>query len=328
MNKFIVCTTINPPTDALRKFAQMEDWELVLVLDKKTPVDAYSFDMVFADSILLHPHELECIYPELSRMLGWNNVDIRNLGFLWAYQNGADIVAMVDDDNVPWDNWGQEIYIGKKLGEDVLVADFIKHFLCENTAVFDPLSVFRYPNGFYPHRGYPIHLIPRRYNHSRQFEPGPLQFDIQANLWNVEMDYDAMFKLMEYGAPVATRCYRRDWYTSYQSSPFNMQNTLITRRALKYCPSIPYTGRMCDIWGAYYCQAMGYKVLYGPPTVDHVQPERSRLSLIKDMEEEMLGYRHSHIVEDMAEVGPDRVLRSILPNISYEFVKAYEESFK
>jgi len=39
MSKVIVTTTINAPTEALRKFAAMPDWELVVVGDKKTPTD-------------------------------------------------------------------------------------------------------------------------------------------------------------------------------------------------------------------------------------------------------------------------------------------------
>ena len=39
MTKVIVTTTINPPTEALRKFGAMPDWELVVIGDKKTPSD-------------------------------------------------------------------------------------------------------------------------------------------------------------------------------------------------------------------------------------------------------------------------------------------------
>ena len=35
--KFIVCTTINKPTLAVKKFDKMKDWKLIIVGDKKTP---------------------------------------------------------------------------------------------------------------------------------------------------------------------------------------------------------------------------------------------------------------------------------------------------
>ncbi len=41
MKKFIVTTTIQPPTEATHKFAQMKDWKLVVVGDRKTPSSEY-----------------------------------------------------------------------------------------------------------------------------------------------------------------------------------------------------------------------------------------------------------------------------------------------
>jgi hypothetical protein len=37
LKKFIVCTSINKPTLAIKKFDSMKDWKLVIVGDKKTP---------------------------------------------------------------------------------------------------------------------------------------------------------------------------------------------------------------------------------------------------------------------------------------------------
>ncbi len=326
MNKYIVCTTINPPTEALYKFAKMDDWKLVIVCDKKTPSEAYMTDNAFRNSIILTPTQMTGMYPELSRMLGWNNVDIRNLGFLYAYENGADVVAMMDDDNIPLPGWGLDKNI--HIGTERTPAPNVKHYLCKpGVFVFDPLSVYRKEDGMHWHRGYPIHLVPKRFEHEVAFETGMSVFDIQANLWNVELDFDAVCKMQDLDRPKPHRFVREHWYTSYQPSPFNMQNTMVSRRALKHCPSIPFTGRMCDIWGAYYCQAFGYRVLYGPPTVDHVQADRSWKSLCKDMEEEVLGYEHTRLAENMFEVGPREALRDVLPARSFEFVCAYEEAF-
>ena len=37
MNKFIVTTSINKPTKAIRIFDSLKDWKLIVVGDKKTP---------------------------------------------------------------------------------------------------------------------------------------------------------------------------------------------------------------------------------------------------------------------------------------------------
>ena len=39
MDKFIVITSIFPPTEAIEKFAKLKDWKVVLVGDIKTPSD-------------------------------------------------------------------------------------------------------------------------------------------------------------------------------------------------------------------------------------------------------------------------------------------------
>ena len=39
--KFVVITTINPKTEAIKKFEELKDWELIIVADKKTPARSY-----------------------------------------------------------------------------------------------------------------------------------------------------------------------------------------------------------------------------------------------------------------------------------------------
>ena len=38
-NKYIITTTINNPTEAIHKFDNMSDWKLIVVGDKKTPLN-------------------------------------------------------------------------------------------------------------------------------------------------------------------------------------------------------------------------------------------------------------------------------------------------
>ena len=105
MKKIIVTTTINSPTIATKKFANMKNWQLVVVGDKKTPHKEYEK----LDCIYLHPDHQEKKYPELSLALGWNTIQRRNIGFIEAYKLGADVMATVDDDNIPYENWGKNL---------------------------------------------------------------------------------------------------------------------------------------------------------------------------------------------------------------------------
>ena len=94
MKKVIVTTTINNPTKAIDLFESMEDWELVVIGDKKTP-NNYKL----RNGLYIPPEEQEAYDKPLSDAIGWNCIQRRNFGLLWAHDMKADIVAVVDDDN-------------------------------------------------------------------------------------------------------------------------------------------------------------------------------------------------------------------------------------
>ena len=58
MKKFIATTTIYEPSIAIRKYAAMNDWTLVIAGDLKTPHDKYS-DIC---AIYLTPEEQQSTY--------------------------------------------------------------------------------------------------------------------------------------------------------------------------------------------------------------------------------------------------------------------------
>jgi hypothetical protein len=150
MIKFIVTTTINSPTIATHKFieiAKHDGWKFIVVGDTKTPHEEYEK----LDCIYLDPDKQAEMYPELSEAIGWKTIQRRNIGFVYAYEHGADVVATVDDDNIPYDNWGTDLYVGKEVEVDYYLPEL---------PVFDPLSVTNYPNLW--HRGYPIDYLQKR----------------------------------------------------------------------------------------------------------------------------------------------------------------------
>lgn len=102
MKKYIVTTTINPPTEATLKFLSKKDWTLIVVGDLKTPHNLYKK----LNCIYLHPDEQEKKYRKLSDIIGWKTIQRRNIGFVEAFRLGADVIATVDDDNIPYENWG------------------------------------------------------------------------------------------------------------------------------------------------------------------------------------------------------------------------------
>lgn len=280
MTNVIVTTTINAPTTAIRLFDEMPGWHLVVVGDRKTPPD-YHLD----NGTYVGPDEQERIDKELSDLIGWNCIQRRNFGFLIAHEMGAEMVAVVDDDNVPLEGWGIDVMAGRPVE--------VNHYTTSLPA-FDPIGATNYPHLW--HRGYPLQLLPRRdYSEcSRQL----VTPDVQADFWNGDPDIDAICRMQF--APDCSFDDEMFPLSSNAITPFDSQNTFLTSSWLEHYFLFPGVGRMDDIWAAYYLQGKGASVVFGKASV--VQ-ERNPHDPVTDMKLEYAGYEHN--LEIVAEVAED-----------------------
>ena len=295
----IVCTTINPPTQAIERFDNLAGWELIVVGDQKTPTN-YNLK----NGIYLSPEDQTKISSDLSDLIGWNCIQRRNFGLLHAFNSGAEIICTVDDDNIPLDNWGTELLVNEKLT--------LKEY--QNGAVaFDPIGSTNHRNLW--HRGFPLELIPdRNYDEFSMVELVP---DIQADFWNGDPDIDAICRLEHKpDCHFDESCFP---FTSSALSPFNSQNTFISRKVARDYFLYPHIGRMDDIWAAYYVLAKGNRVVYNKPTV---YQDRNEHNLIEDMKKEYLGYENNlSLVKDLT-VDPERII-NYLPTRAIEAWRLY-----
>jgi len=276
MKKFIITTTINEPTEAILKFDEMSDWNLIVIGDKKTP-KGYSLKR----GIYLSPQDQELFHKDLSDAIGWNCIQRRNFGLLKAYELGADLVATIDDDNIPYKNWGENILIGQEIN--------LNFYETEELA-FDPIYVTNYPHLW--HRGFPLQLLPKRkvIKNKKTIVP-----DVQADFWNGDPDIDAICR-MEH-SPECKFDESVFPFSSNKLSPFNSQNTFLNRDVLKNYFLFPHVGRMDDIWASYYIESLNYKAVYNKPTV---YQDRNIHDLIKDMKNEYLGYENNlNLIKDL-----------------------------
>jgi len=278
VRKFIVTTTIQPPTEATLKFSKMLNWQMIIVGDLKTPHEAYEN----GSWIYLHPDYQKEQYPELSDAIGWNCIMRRNIGFVEAYKRGAEVVATIDDDNMPYDGWGENLLIGKTLEVD--------HYE-DNIGVFDPLSVTKYPELW--HRGYPIQYIKDR--NPKYLGKKTTKVQIQADLWDGDPDIDATYRLIY--SPLV-KFDSTEPYTSEQITPFDSQNTFLSRQLIPSYMVLPHVGRMDDIWGGYVVQHLcGVRPVFCKPSV---YQDRNEQSLIVNLEREIFGYKHTKsMLEDI-----------------------------
>jgi hypothetical protein len=277
---------------------------LVVIGDKKTPVD-YKLQR----GKYYSPEEQEKKYKKLSDALGWNCVQRRNIGFLVAHEMGADVVSVVDDDNIPNDKWGKNLLLGKTCEVNYYTTDL---------PAFDPVGATEYKNLW--HRGYPLQLLHKRnYAQKEKKVVGP--FAAQADFWNGDPDIDAVCR-MEH-RPNCSFSDASFPIASNKPSPFNSQNTFVLGSTLKDYFMFPFVGRMDDIWGAYYYQAVGHRVVYGSASVTQ---ERNVHDFTKDMKLEFLGYeKNLELVNALAE-NPELIFGFIPPN-SVEAFKVYQSYF-
>lgn len=299
MKKYIVTTTIQSPTEATLKFSNKEDWTLVVVGDLKTPHNEYKK----INCVYLSPEDQQKLYPSLSDSIGWNSIQRRNIGFVYAYQNGAEIIATVDDDNIPYETWGKNLLVESEVEVDVYKSESL---------IFDPLSVTEH--NWLWHRGFPIEDITIK-NKVELVGRKKVFVDVQADLWDGDPDIDAINRLTK--KPIV-KFNNINPYTSQNKVVFNSQNTFLSRRVIKDYMVFPNVGRMDDIWGAYYLQKVNKNtcVVFSKPSV---YQERNKQDLITNLEKEIIGYRNTK----------NYILGNYdLPEKTINFIKEYKKAFR
>jgi len=301
--KIIVTTTINPPTEAIRRFDAMKDWKLVVIGDKKTP--PYKLER----GIYVTPEEQEKYDPALSEAIGWNCIQRRNLGLLWAHDMKADVVAVVDDDNIPQIGWGENLAVGREVEVNYYETDL---------PAFDPVGATNHKEIW--HRGFPLQLLPKRdYTRKSKRKIVP---DVQADFWDGDPDIDAICR-MEHRPeckfdPV---CFP---IAANKMGPFNSQNTFVAGKWLKDYFLFPHTGRMDDIWASYYLQGLGAKVVWAKASV---YQDRNIHNPIRDMKAEYMGYENNlELVQNVAK-DAESILQ-YLPGRSAEAFRLFRKHFK
>ena len=301
-SKVIVTTTIHAPTEALKKFANIDGWHLVVTGDLKTP-EPYQID----GATYLSPSDQEKLAPRLSDLIGWNCMQRRNFGFIWAAKQGASLIATVDDDNIPYDFWGSETLVNKELETDVFESP---------VPAFDPIGATEYRSLW--HRGFPIQWLAKR-DYSRRTRKRVI-IDVDAGFWNGDPDIDAICR-MEHG-PQVTFAENSFPIVSRAYAPFNSQNTILSSRAFPAYFLFPKIGRMDDIWGAFWLQSKGFNVAFSKPSVFQARNEHD---LTNDFEAEILGYTKSPaLLTALQQEGPESIWR-FLPDGSRTIYEAYRE---
>jgi hypothetical protein len=305
----LVTTTIYVPkcltayVENVERHGHADRLSVIVVGDRKTPAETAEYlrelSRQTAAKITYMDVEMQKKmlrrWPALDVVLRYNCIQRRNVGYLQAALDGAEVIIAADDDNFVTDEdyLSPHMRVGKPLKVPVVSHASGWWNVCQRL-LCDP------PRRFY-HRGYPK---------SRQdFGPNVPQIEtaqvkpvVNAGLWLRNPDVDATANIEEPirvvdMAPIAGD--RTCALAPGTWCPFNSQNTafdIATLPAMYLVVMLDYmrgyrVGRLDDIWMSYFIRAiadqLGDVVLYGPPLVaQHRNPH----NYVRDMAEELGGY--------------------------------------
>lgn len=290
--KALITTTINVPT-VLRDYrAGMNDDDVIIVAgDLKSPHTQIR-DLLASlpgDNRYLSPDDQLNKY-EVSRQIGWNCIQRRNIALLEAIRSGAETITTIDDDNIPFPSYFSDV----------------AHHLDPSTVH----AVFGNRVGWYNpgkhcipnvvHRGYPY-----SHRHDRgvktQLNAQTIKVGVVAGLWYGDPDIDATERLVNAPNVREMDTYAHGGFALEHGTwaPFNTQNTTFVRDLAPaiFCP--PGIGRFDDIWASYVARAVmdyfGFFVAYGKPFVNQLRNEHD---LLVDLSAELLGYKYTDRITD------------------------------
>jgi hypothetical protein len=276
MKKFLVITTIFSPTTAIKKFATLlKDWTILVVADKKTPEN---WTLNKPNVILLDIQKQASFGSKLSKFLPFNSYARKNLGYLYAIKNDADLIAESDDDNIPYKNWVNYNNFGKKI---VKGQGFINIY-----------SLFTHKK-VWP-RGFPLNLI-NDYSIKNNFRLREIDKKLKIGIWQLladkDPDVDAIYRLI-FNRKILFKKNKGFILDKGVYCPFNSQNTIFSKEvfSLMYLPSY-VSIRATDIYRGLIAQAIlqksDYYIYFGSPTV---YQERNPHDYMRDFKDEIEVY--------------------------------------
>jgi hypothetical protein len=293
----VVTTTIHVPTflkaysDDAERYGH--DVNFIVIGDVKSPIRTRDFCETIPDCEYMDiadQNEYMARFPKLWGHLPFSSFERRDIGILKAYEDGADVMVTIDDDNFLATEdvfkWHQ-LAAGNGLREMPTYRS--------TTGWFNVCSFLKEENDveFY-HRGYSPRNRWKKGYESCTVKPGRIVAN--AGLWYNNPDTDAITRLERKLNVVDFGSDTHDCGTVALApgtwSPFNCQNTAIAREVIPAYFMSPHIGRHSDIFASYVvarlAEHFGDVIAFGMPLANH---ERSTYphDLWHDLEIEKAG---------------------------------------
>jgi hypothetical protein len=292
MKTTIVTTTIYLPKflTAYAENAERYNHEVdfIVIGDKKSPANTSAFCSNIKNCLYMDLEAQEVYlqrFHKLKHHLPINSIARRNVGHLLAYENGAESIIMLDDDNL-------SIESQDCIGKHSVVGKTLEIFMYGSTTgwfnICDALEEVHKVQ-FYP-RGYPPAKRWKEQDEILHLVGSSAKVAVNAGLWVNDPDIDAITRLerrlltsgIKAGWPEIFALVPQTW------SPWNCQNSAISRAALPSYFLSPHTGRHLDIWASYIttriAESQNEVITFGVPLAFH---DRTPHNLYEDLEQEI-----------------------------------------
>ena len=279
----LVVTSVARPNEILKALADgagASQWPFYIIGDASSPSD-----------FSLPPARFLSVQDQLATGLALaaacplRHYARKNIGYLLAMREGAEVIVESDDDNRPSPGfWAPRQF---SLTVRTLQGGGWRNVL----RYFSDAPIWP--------RGLPLDSIQRPLPDFESLPEARLYCPIQQGLIDGDPDVDAIYRLA-LPLPSEFRKSRRIALSSGAWCPFNSQNTSWAREAfpLLYLPAF-CSFRMTDIWRSFVAQriafANGWSILFDQASV--VQ-ERNEHDLMRDFQDEIPGYLHNRDIGD------------------------------
>jgi len=281
--KFIVITSINAPTLAVREFAKWSGWTTIVVGDRKSPSDWECSGVVY-----LSLEDQLSQFPVFSKFIPENSYLRKMIGYIYAFRNEAEAIFESDDDNIPYPEALLKVELdlaGKKNQSPVIFSE---------SGWANIYKEFGAPH-CWP-RGYPLAYIQNSPYCVLDGGASEAAWSVMQYLADEDPDVDAIYRMTHSEETYFAR--NREYRLKENTfSPFNSQATLWLPESfpLMFLP-IGKTDRVTDILRGYMSLTSLWK---GGSTLGFSSPvvyqKRNFHNLSKDFEQEYDLYKFSDI---------------------------------
>lgn len=237
----LIITTINNYKNTSIESFLKHNLNIIVVGDNKTPHNSY------LNKKIKYIHPEDKLFSSFTNLLPFNHYCRKNIGYLFAINNNADIIMDTDDDNFPlsnFDSWNQIINTSTKTINSPKFPNVM--------SLFSNLDIWP--------RGYPLELIQKKQSINLQdsIANERERIGIIQSLAEGDPDVDAIYRLTNKNYNDKITFYKNKSYI-FQKNIYtqgNTQSTIWIDKSIFHLLYIPCTVsfRFCDILKAYIAQ--------------------------------------------------------------------------